>query len=50
VDGDDRGEEAAPLVVVDFNTPGAWLVILGSGVALLVAGLVLRFAVQPRAG
>jgi hypothetical protein len=49
VAGDD-GDEAAPFVVVDFDTPGTWLVVIASGLALLVAGLVLRFAVQPRAG
>jgi hypothetical protein len=44
------GDEAAPLVVVDFNAPGTWLVLIGTGLSLLVAGMVLRFAVQPRAG
>lgn len=49
-DAEDDGDETAPLVVVDFSTPGAWLVVIGTGLALLVAGVVLRFTVQPRAG
>jgi len=45
----DESERVA-LIDVDLNSPGGWAVILFIGLALLVAGLVLRFTVQPRAG
>jgi hypothetical protein len=45
----DGGEERG-LIAVDLNTPGTWAVILLAGIALLVAGLVARFTIQPRAG
>lgn len=32
------------------DRPAPWLPILGAGVALIVLALILRFAVQPRAG
>ena len=50
VDGDDRGDQTAAVVELDFNAPATWLVVAGAGLALLLAGLVLRFVVQPRAG
>ena len=34
----------------DPSTPAPWLVLVGAGVALLVTGLVFRFAICPRAG
>jgi hypothetical protein len=36
--------------LLDLDSPTPWLMLLGGGVLLLLAGLVLRFAVQPRAG
>lgn len=45
----DGGEESA-LVAIDLNSPGSWAGIMLGGVALLIAGLVLRFTIQPRAG
>jgi hypothetical protein len=55
VDGDSAGEEAdhrdsAAAPLLDLDSPAPWLVLMGGGVLLLLAGLVLRFAVQPRAG
>jgi hypothetical protein len=47
-ESDQRDGFAAPLV--DFNSPTPWLVLIGAGGLLLLTGLVLRFAVQPRAG
>ena len=50
-DADERNrDEDGALIAVDLNTPGSWAVILLAGVVLLIAGLVLRFTVQPRAG
>lgn len=49
--GDDEApsrDVVAP--AVDFNQPTPWLVLLVSGAALLVTGLILRSAVTPRAG
>lgn len=48
-DGDTR-DETAELISIDFGGPAPWLALIGGGVTLLVAGLVLRFAMQPRAG
>jgi anti-sigma factor RsiW len=48
-DGESTGENVTPLSV-DFNQPTPWLVLLVSGAALLLLGLVLRYAVNPRAG
>lgn len=45
-DGDDE-EAVGP---VDLQTPAPWLVLFGTGMALLVGGLALRFMVRPRAG
>lgn len=45
-----HGGEDGALVAIDLNRPGTWAVILLAGVALLVAGLVLRFTIIPRAG
>jgi anti-sigma factor RsiW len=45
----DDGDESIA-VNTGLDAPGPWLAILTSGLGLLVAGLVLRFAVQPRAG
>jgi hypothetical protein len=45
----DGGEERA-LIAVDLSTPGGWAVILLAGIALMVAGLSVRFSIQPRAG
>lgn len=36
--------------LTDTSTPLPWLILLGGGGVLLVAGLVLRFAINPRAG
>jgi hypothetical protein len=45
----DRGNgEAGLFATADPRLP--WLVVLGLGVGLLLAGIVLRFAQQPRAG
>jgi hypothetical protein len=46
----EAGDEAAVPLTIDFGGPAPWLALIGGGVALLVAGLVLRFAIQPRAG
>ena len=47
-EGDQRNGSAAP--VVDFNTPTPWLLLIAAGGLLLLAGLGLRFTIQPRAG
>lgn len=44
----DRGGTASLFESSDPRLP--WLVVLGLGVGLLLAGLYLRFALQPRAG
>jgi len=44
----DRGGSAGLLSSGDPRLP--WLVVLGLGVGLLLAGIYLRFALQPRAG
>ena len=50
-DGRDEGaSEDFAAIAVDFNRPGPWLVVLGGGVLLLLAGMALRHSVQPRAG
>ena len=54
-DGEAAGEDAghrdgATAPLLDLDSPAPWLLLMGGGVLLLLAGLVLRFAVQPRAG
>jgi hypothetical protein len=44
----DRGVDAGLFASADPRLP--WLVVLGLGVGLLLAGIYLRFAQQPRAG
>ena len=44
----DRGGTDSPFAPTDPRLP--WLVVLGLGVGLLMAGIYLRFAQQPRAG
>ena len=44
----DRGGTENPFAQADPRLP--WLVVLGLGVGLLMAGIYLRFAQQPRAG
>jgi hypothetical protein len=54
------GEEAGPPAPADHGSSGdlfvasdprlPWLVVLGLGVGLILAGIYFRFAVQPRAG
>ncbi len=44
----DRGGTDSPFAAADPRLP--WLVVLGLGVGLLMAGIYLRFAQQPRAG
>jgi hypothetical protein len=44
----DRGGTDSPFAPADPRLP--WLVVLGLGVGLLMAGIYLRFAQQPRAG
>jgi hypothetical protein len=54
MDGGETDEEVrndrAFIPTVDLGSPGPWLVLFGAGALLLVAGLAIRFAVQPRAG
>ena len=45
---DDRGSSGGLFAPADPRLP--WLVVLGLGVGLLLAGIYLRFAQQPRAG
>lgn len=49
-DGDGSSEEQVGSPLMNFSTPLPWLLLLVIGVAFLVAGLVLRFTIQPRAG
>ncbi|HET9539298.1 MAG TPA: hypothetical protein VFQ46_01750, partial [Candidatus Limnocylindria bacterium] len=44
----DRGVTGGLFAAADPRLP--WLVLLGLGVGLLLAGIYLRFAQQPRAG
>lgn len=46
----DQSVEPAFGRLTDTSTPMPWLVLLGGGGVLLAAGLVLRFAINPRAG
>ena len=47
---DEAASDDFAAIAVDFNRPGPWLAVIGAGVLLLLLGLVLRNAVQPRAG
>jgi hypothetical protein len=53
-DGGQADEEAtndrALIPTVDLGSPAPWLVLFGTGALLLLTGLAIRFAVQPRAG
>ncbi|HEX2193563.1 MAG TPA: hypothetical protein VHK63_01150 [Candidatus Limnocylindria bacterium] len=46
----DESAEARSAPPLSLDGPAPWLVVLVLGAGLFVAGLVLRFAVQPRAG
>lgn len=54
VDGGQADEEAANerdfTAAVDLDTPTTWLVLIAAGLLLLLTGLALRHAVEPRAG
>lgn len=49
-DGQGEGTQDLAMPAVDFSSPTPWVALVGIGVALLLLGLVLRFAVQARAG
>ena len=49
VDEEATGDRAL-FPTLDLGSPGPWLVLIGAGVLLLLGGVALRFAVQPRAG